>query len=156
MRWQLCSAADTERAGAALASVLPAAGVVYLHGELGAGKTTLARGLLRALGVVGAIRSPSYSLLEPYALTGRELLHMDLYRLSDPADVFELGLDDYPPERWLWLVEWPEHGVGELPQALVQLWLAHNGEQRLLWLEAPAALLQQTAQALRAAGLLEV
>lgn len=153
MRWQLPSAEDTERAGALLGQLLPTAGVVYLHGELGAGKTTLVRGLLRALGVAGAIRSPSYTLLEPYALGHRSLLHMDLYRLGDPAEVFELGLDSYPVESWLWLVEWPQHGRGELPPALLQLGLEHDGSQRRLRLEAASVWLQPVARALDAAGL---
>lgn len=113
----LPSATETESLGAALAEALrdrPGA-VVYLEGPLGAGKTTLARGLLRALGVRGAIRSPTYTLLEPYELDGRTVVHMDLYRLADEREIEPLGLRDYPPARCWWLVEWPERGGQRLP-----------------------------------------
>lgn len=125
---------QTEAAGAALARALadrPGA-VIYLEGELGAGKTTLARGLLRALGVSGTVRSPTYTLMEPYAVSGRSVLHMDLYRLSDPAELWELGLDSYPVEQTLWLVEWPERGGGLLPPPALRLRLAHRGDCRVL------------------------
>lgn len=131
MRRLLADAAATEALGAALASILSrrAGAVVYLHGDLGAGKTTLARGLLRALGVAGTIRSPTYTLIEPYAVAGRELLHMDLYRLQDPEELHQLGLVDYPPTQTLWLIEWPERGSGPLPQAdiSISLKLAESG-----------------------------
>src|SRR5690606_28627226 len=97
-RW-LADAEATAALGAALAHVFDgeAGGVIFLEGDLGSGKTTLARGLLRALGVTGAIRSPTYTLLEPYELSPRSLLHMDLYRLQDPEELEQLGLADQPP-----------------------------------------------------------
>ena len=117
MKLFLKDAGATEALGAALARVLAArtGGVIYLQGDLGAGKTTLARGLLRALGVTGAIRSPTYTLMELYRTPAREVLHMDCYRLSDPLELHNLGLADYPTDRTLWLVEWPERGIGVLP-----------------------------------------
>jgi tRNA threonylcarbamoyladenosine biosynthesis protein TsaE len=119
IRLVLADAAATEAAGAALgrATADRPGLVVYLRGELGAGKTTLARGWLRALGAAGAIRSPTYTLVEPYELNGRSTLHLDLYRLNDPAELEQLGLLDTPPDRSLWLVEWPERGGGRLPRA---------------------------------------
>jgi tRNA threonylcarbamoyladenosine biosynthesis protein TsaE len=104
----------TNALGAALARTRPARGVVHLHGDLGAGKSTLARALLRELGVTGAIRSPTYTLVERYPLPGGgEAWHLDLYRIGDGAELEFLGLDS--DEATLWLVEWPERGGGFLP-----------------------------------------
>jgi tRNA threonylcarbamoyladenosine biosynthesis protein TsaE len=115
------SAEETEAFGARLASARPgddALYVVYLTGDLGAGKTTLTRGLLRALGVTGAVRSPTYTLVEVYELaSGMTALHLDLYRLSDPAELHNLGLREWARGGHLWLIEWPERGGGLLPAA---------------------------------------
>jgi tRNA threonylcarbamoyladenosine biosynthesis protein TsaE len=139
---QLGDAAATEAAGARLARLLaPRPGlVVYLHGDLGAGKTTLVRGWLRALGVTGAIRSPTYTLVEPYELDGRSLLHLDLYRLADAAELEQLGVYDTPPASSVWLVEWPEKGAGELPPPDLDIFLALSGAGRELRLEPSPAL----------------
>lgn len=119
----------TEALGVRLARALPARAVVYLHGDLGAGKSTLARALLRALGVTGAIRSPTYTLVEPYALASGELaLHLDLYRIGNAGELEFLGLD--PAEARLWLVEWPERGEGALPPADLDIELAVEGAGR--------------------------
>jgi tRNA threonylcarbamoyladenosine biosynthesis protein TsaE len=128
----LDSAGQTEALGAALYRALaPRAGaVIYLEGPLGAGKTTLARGLLRAAGITGSVRSPTYTLLEPYELAGRTLLHMDLYRLNAPAELAQLGLADFPPDQNWWLVEWPERGTGVLPDPDVRIVLEHLPEGR--------------------------
>jgi tRNA threonylcarbamoyladenosine biosynthesis protein TsaE len=89
--------------------------VVTLSGELGSGKSTFARGALRALGVGGTIKSPSYTLLETYELPAIHAVHLDLYRLTDPNELEHLGLADYHRPGFLWLVEWPERGAGRLP-----------------------------------------
>lgn len=107
-----------------------AGSVVYLQGDLGAGKTTLARALLGALGVTGAIRSPTYTLLEPYRAGRHEVIHLDLYRLRDAEELESLGLRDYAPERTLWLVEWPERGAGHLPAPDLVIALEHRGAAR--------------------------
>lgn len=136
----LASADDTTALGTAIAAALgdrPGA-VVFLQGPLGAGKTTVARGLLRALGVRGAIRSPTYTLLEPYELPGRMLVHLDLYRLADARELEPLGLRDYPPERCWWLIEWPERAAGRLPAAALTVTLGHDGQGRSALLEGPA------------------
>lgn len=112
--------------------------VIHLRGTLGAGKTTLARELLRALGVTGTIRSPTYTLMEPYELPGRRVLHMDFYRI-DAADLEQLGLDDYPPSETLWLVEWPEKGGAGLPKADLVLELFAAGEGRKLQISTALA-----------------
>jgi tRNA threonylcarbamoyladenosine biosynthesis protein TsaE len=88
---------------------------LYLAGDLGAGKTTFARGFLRALGLAGAVRSPTYGLFTLYDTVALPVLHADLYRLADPAELRHLGLDDHDRAGWVWLVEWPERGAGQLP-----------------------------------------
>lgn len=114
-------ASATEGIGAALARGFEpnsrAAVKVHLQGDLGAGKTTLARGLLRALGVTGPVRSPSFSLLEEYATPRARVVHADLYRLAGPADLRGLGLADHDEPGTLWLVEWPERGGAALGDA---------------------------------------
>lgn len=120
----------TDALGAALARMRPARGVLYLHGDLGAGKSTLARATLRALGVTGAIRSPTYTLVERYPLaSGGEAWHLDLYRIGDGAELEYLGLDS--DEAVLWLIEWPERGGSHLPVAdvRVDLEVADHGRQ---------------------------
>lgn len=138
----LPDSAATEALGAQLAPLLRQrpGGMIWLEGDLGAGKTTLARALLRALGVQGAVRSPTYTLVEPYELEGGlRILHLDLYRLAEPEELYGLGvLDDAPPAAW-WLVEWPQHGQGVLPAPDLHLRLRTDGEGRRAELELPAA-----------------
>jgi len=134
----LPDAAATARLGAAIAQALqglPGA-VIHLLGDLGAGKTTLARGLLEAMGVQGRVRSPTYTLMEPYVAGGRTLLHMDLYRLADPLELQNLGLADYPPAQTVWLVEWPDKGGALLPSADLVVALALQGGGRRAELRA--------------------
>jgi tRNA threonylcarbamoyladenosine biosynthesis protein TsaE len=115
--------------------------VLYLHGDLGAGKSTLARALLRALGVRGAIRSPTYTLIERYPLAvgqggaTEEAVHLDLYRIAAAAELDFLGLDDLAAQAVLWLVEWPERGGHALPPADLHVRLAIAGEGREAVLE---------------------
>jgi tRNA threonylcarbamoyladenosine biosynthesis protein TsaE len=119
----------TNALGVALAHTRPARGAVYLHGDLGAGKSTLARALLRALGVTGAIRSPTYTLVERYPLAaGGEAWHLDLYRIGHGGELEFLGLDS--DEATLWLVEWPERGGGFLPEADLRVDLEVAGRGR--------------------------
>jgi tRNA threonylcarbamoyladenosine biosynthesis protein TsaE len=111
--------ADTLELGAALAQSLPRnapdALVVFLQGELGSGKTTLARALLRELGEQGTVRSPSYTLIENYELAGWRVLHLDLYRLREPAELEQLALREELRAGVLLLVEWPERALADLP-----------------------------------------
>ena len=129
----LSTAEDTEALGAALARSKPsdpALKVVYLTGELGAGKTTLTRGFLRAVGVVGTVRSPTYTLVESYKVGATTYLHLDLYRLNEPSELENLGLRDWASPGHLWLVEWPERGADRLPPAdLVVRLAAGTGTQ---------------------------
>ena len=128
---ELPTAADTDALGAALAHARPPGTLVaWLRGELGAGKSTLARALLRALGVEGAIRSPTYTLVERYPLGDGEAVHLDLYRIGAPGELEFLGLDDLRAEASLWLVEWPERGGAALPAADLEIDLAQAGSGR--------------------------
>jgi tRNA threonylcarbamoyladenosine biosynthesis protein TsaE len=122
--WVTRSGAETEALAARLLGTAPGRGVpcriITLSGELGSGKSTFARGALRELGVAGAIKSPTYTLLETYELPAVSVVHLDLYRLKDPAELENLGLADYDRPGQLWLIEWPENGVGRLPPADVE------------------------------------
>lgn len=127
--------AATDALAARFADVRPASAIIHLHGDLGAGKSSFARAFLRRLGVAGAIRSPTYTLVERYPLAeGREALHLDLYRIADPGELEFLGIE--PEQVALWLVEWPERGAGALPLADLHLRLAIEGEGRRLVAEA--------------------
>lgn len=120
-RRELHSLGATRKLAAELAAIVDA-GVIYLQGDLGAGKTELVRAWLRALGVVGTVRSPTYTLVEPYELGGRRLFHLDLYRLSDAEELEYLGLRDWAGAAdTTLLVEWPERGAGVLPAADLHL-----------------------------------
>jgi len=130
----LASPPDTDALGEKLAATMPSRVVVFLHGELGAGKSTLARALLRQLGVTGPIKSPTYTLIERYALADGEAAHLDLYRIAAAAELDFLGLDELASAR-LWLVEWPERGAGSLPAADLEVFLAIEAAGRRIRLE---------------------
>lgn len=126
----LPEAEATDLLGARLARTRPDRAVVFLQGDLGAGKSSLARALLRALGVQGTIRSPTYTLVERYPLaSGREAWHLDLYRIADASELEYLGLD--ADDVGLWLVEWPDRGAGALPPPDLVVSLSVEGTGRL-------------------------
>ena len=137
MRRYLEDEAATEALGAELARQWPR-GLVWLEGELGTGKTTLVRGWLRALGHTGAVKSPTYTIVEPYVLDGRHVYHFDLYRLADPEELELMGVRDYLAPENLCLVEWPERGRGVLPAADLRVRLCGAGVGRDAWLEPGA------------------
>ncbi|KRG58099.1 ATP-binding protein [Stenotrophomonas koreensis] len=135
MHLHLQDAAATDALGQRLAAQRPAHAVVHLYGDLGAGKSTLARALLRALGVTGTIRSPTYTLVERYPLAdGSEAWHLDLYRIGDPGELDFLGLDEGAAS--LWLVEWPQRAGAALPPADLRIDLAIDGHGRSAQLSA--------------------
>lgn len=113
--------------GAALARAGLSRGTVHLTGELGTGKTTLVRGFLRASGVIGTIRSPTFTLVEEYRIGAMTVGHYDLYRLSDPEELEFLGLRDHLEDDSLCFFEWPERGVGVLPAPDLDIRLEHTG-----------------------------
>ena len=106
-------------------------GVLYLRGELGAGKTTFARALLRALGVGERVKSPTYSLLERYSVNGHAAFHLDLYRIAGAGELEWLGLDELEAAHAIVLVEWPERGGDALPAPDLEVLLEHDGAVRL-------------------------
>lgn len=129
--------AATDALAARLAATQPSRAVVYLAGDLGAGKSSLARAWLRALGVRGAIKSPTYTLVERYPLPGGgEAVHLDLYRLAAAGELDFLGLDELADSARLWLVEWPDRGAGALPAPDLQICLAVQGAGRRARLQA--------------------
>lgn len=132
----LSSPESQEALGAVMAGACRGGCVIYLEGELGAGKTTLARGFLRGLGYGGPVKSPTYTLVEPYELAHRRCYHFDLYRLGDPAELEYLGMRDLLQGDAVLLVEWPERGEGELPPPDLMVRIQHQHNARRISLEA--------------------
>ena len=136
--WNLADEEATLRAGRALGEVV-LAGVMFLEGNLGMGKTTLTRGLIQGLGHQGAVKSPTYTLVEPYQLDGRQIYHFDLYRLSEPEELEYMGIRDYFDQDALCLVEWAERGEGMLPTPDLEIKLEPLEQGRKLSLFAMTA-----------------
>ena len=125
-------------------------GVVHLVGDLGAGKTTLTRYWLQALGHLGTVKSPTYTLVEPYEIVGQPIYHFDLYRLNDPYELELMGIRDYleQPDALL-LIEWPSKGEPIVPTADLEIQLQGEGEQRQASLTAHSRAGEQVLQALQ-------
>jgi len=132
----LDDAVAQEAVGARLARVCSGALQIHLEGDLGAGKTTLARGFIRQLGHRGPVKSPTYTLIEPYKLHGRCVYHLDLYRVQDPAELEYLGLRELLAEDALLLIEWPERAAGWLPSPDLRLLIAFAGDARRIEISA--------------------
>ncbi|MBT3310257.1 MAG: tRNA (adenosine(37)-N6)-threonylcarbamoyltransferase complex ATPase subunit type 1 TsaE [Gammaproteobacteria bacterium] len=146
MRIDIPNEQEMERLGAVLAQLLHAPALLFLQGDLGMGKTTLARGFMRERGHKGNVKSPTYTLVEPYELGGETIYHFDLYRLCDPEELEFMGIRDYLNAS-IALVEWPDKGMGLLPQADLELMLESHGEGRVGTFSGEAALLHAIEQA---------
>ena len=140
--------AATLAAGALLGKLSGGKGIVFLHGTLGAGKTTFSRGLIQALGHNGPVKSPTYTLVEPYDLGNIQVMHYDLYRLGDPEELDYLGLRDYLDANTLTLIEWPEKGLPLLPPPDIELSLEVVAQARLLHWKAHSLLGETLARGL--------
>lgn len=131
--------AGTAELGARLARTLAPGLTIYLHGDLGAGKTTLTRALLHAAGHTGHVRSPTYTLAEPYSVTiaGRavEVIHFDLYRLASPEEFLDAGFREHFNEQTICIVEWPEKAHPVLPPPDIKVLLSISGEGREIELQ---------------------
>ena len=119
-------------AGNKLAAQLKPGMVVFLVGNLGAGKTTLVRGILRGLGHSGAVKSPTYNIVEPYSINEQSVFHFDLYRLMDVEELEYMGIRDYLTEDSICFIEWPDKGDGLLPKPDIQIEIKINGSEREL------------------------
>ena len=122
--------------GSRLAGELAGGQVVTLSGDLGTGKTTLVRGMLRGLGFGGRVKSPSYGLVESYEVAGLEIHHLDLYRLGDPEELDFIGIEDLIGPDSVLLIEWPARGKGRLPEASARIRIEHRGTGRRVFIGA--------------------
>ena len=132
IKFELTSEKEMLGLGAMLACFLRGEGAIHLSGGLGAGKTTLCRGILRAMGHSGAVKSPTFTLVEPYQISDSEVYHFDLYRLADPGELDYIGIDEYFGKNKLCLIEWPEKAKGYLPWHDLEITIDVLGEKRII------------------------
>ena len=129
---QVASVAEMEALGAKLAAQVGNVRLVNIHGPLGAGKTTLVRGMLRGLGHAGAVKSPTFTLVEPYSFGNLHFYHFDLYRLNDPGELEFLGMRDYLDGNGVCVVEWAERAQGVLPSPDVDIMIEPTETGRMV------------------------
>ena len=134
-RFRVPSEAAMLELGVALAARLTDNVRVLLEGELGAGKTTLARGVLRGLGFQGPVKSPTYTIVEPYEFSGKRVYHIDFYRIEDPRELEFIGLDELVEQPGIKLMEWPQRAGDRLPPADFSVRISSDGTGRIVELE---------------------
>lgn len=135
MQKYLNSAEETEQFGAELFKSVPSKHLIFLQGDLGAGKTTMVRGFLRAAGYNGVVKSPTYTLVEEYTIGTRKIFHFDLYRVVDPEELEWIGIRDYFDQESICFIEWPDRGKGFLPEPDRVITLKTQGLGRSLNME---------------------
>lgn len=146
MKINLINEQETERFGKQLWQLLPNKCLVFLKGELGAGKTTLTRGVLRAAGHKTAVKSPTYTLVEEYDISAGKFYHFDLYRLKDPEELEWIGISDYFAQQSVCFIEWPELGKGYLPVPDLEITMTVNEEGRTVDINALSEKLNKKMQ----------
>lgn len=135
MEITLINEKQTEQFGTELWRILPKKCLVFLNGDLGSGKTTLTRAVLRAAGHKTAVKSPTYTLVEEYELASGLFFHFDLYRINDPEELEWIGIGDYLQQQSISFIEWPDKGKGFLPEADIEISLLAKGDYRTLKLQ---------------------
>jgi tRNA threonylcarbamoyladenosine biosynthesis protein TsaE len=149
-RFELLDEQAMVQLGGRIANLIRDRLIISLQGDLGAGKTTLSRGILQGLGHSGAVKSPTYTLVEPYQLSLGLVYHFDLYRLADAEELEYMGFADYLADGQLCLIEWPEKGQGFLPKADIAIEISQLGDGRCVTLCAHSAVGEQLISQFRA------
>ena len=140
MQYSIADVEQMENFGEILAKILRPGQIVYLRGELGVGKTTIMRGVLKGYGHTGTVKSPTFTLVESYAYKEHQLYHFDLYRLQTPSELEAIGFRDYLNAEDYCFIEWPERGEGALPGANIDIKIEYADIGRTVRIDSTADL----------------